>query len=86
MVVLLLLLREKRNQPLKTDTKRLTAAVTRHSGVVDVRVHVRATAGTTAEVGSGVVAATSSFAHARTARGGHLTPAFPGTPVAVHCT
>ena len=41
------------------------------------RVHVRTTAGPTAEVGSGVVAATSSFAHARTARDSHLTPALP---------
>ena len=47
------------------------------SRVEGFRVHVRTAAGPTAEVGSGVVAATSSFAHARTTRDGHLTPAFP---------
>ena len=56
------------------------------SGIVHVSLQLIATAGTTTEVGSGVVTATSSFARALTARDGHLTPTLPRTPATVHCT
>ena len=50
---------------------------TRFPGVVQLSLQSRARTGYATVVGSGVVAATSSFAHARPARDGHLTPAFP---------
>ena len=60
------------------EGNRLTAQ--RETGnfrVVALPFHAGTGTWETASVGSGVVAATSSFAHAHSARDGHLTPAFP---------
>ena len=55
----------------------LTTDFARDAGVIGLSLQFFSGAGETAVVGSGVVAVTTSFAHARTARDGHVTPALP---------